>query len=189
MRNSDASPQVTEVEPAPQASARPTFRTIFDAELSFIWNSLRRLGVADRDLEDVAHEVFLVVDRRLADYDVGRPLRAWLFGIAVRTASDYRRRASRRYETLAGEQPESVHPGEKPDELLIEQEKRDTARLALLRVPEDRRAALILHDFENVPMRDVAEALGIPLKTAYSRVRVGREELIAAARRLQKEGT
>lgn len=77
-------------------SSRPTFRGIFETQLTFLWNTLARFGVADRDLEDVAHEVFVVVSRRLSDYDPSRPLRPWLFAIAYRCASDYRNRAAHR---------------------------------------------------------------------------------------------
>jgi RNA polymerase sigma-70 factor (ECF subfamily) len=182
--------QVVRVGPAPgQADPpveRPAFRDIFEKELSFIWNSLRRFGVADRDLEDVAHDVFVVVDRRLGEYDAARPIRPWLFAIAFRCASDYRRRASHRHEMLVEGQVEPQDPGARADELLIESQEKNLARRALLSVPEERRAVVILHDFEGVTMQDVAAAFGVPLKTAYSRLRVGREELIAAARRLQR---
>jgi RNA polymerase sigma-70 factor (ECF subfamily) len=160
---------------------------VFERELSFVWNSLRRLGVAERDVEDVAHEVFVVVNRNLHQYDPERPLRPWLFGIACRTASDYRRRARHRYETLPGEAGEGAAVDTLADDVLVEAQQKNLARRALLAVPEERRAVLILHDFEEVSMHDVASALEIPLKTAYSRLRVGREELIAAARRLKKE--
>jgi RNA polymerase sigma-70 factor (ECF subfamily) len=189
VRNPTESPQIMGMGPPPAApDARPTFRDIFDSELFFIWNTLRRFGVADRDLEDVAHEVFVVVNRHLGEYDSARPLRPWLFAIAFRCASDYRKLARHRREALlAEEDAERADPAEGADELLIGGEEKNLARRALLAVPEDRRAVVVLHDFEEVPMHDVAEALGVPLKTAYSRLRVGREELIAAARRMQKE--
>jgi RNA polymerase sigma-70 factor, ECF subfamily len=180
--------QVPTVEPALGASqGRPDFRDIFDTQLYFVWNSLRRFGVADRDVEDVAHEVFVVVDRHLAEYDPARPLRPWMFAIACRCASDYRRRAHRRYEVLVDEDPNGAEARPAADEALMRAEEANLARRALLAVPEDRRGVVILHDFEEVAMSDVADALGIPLKTAYSRLRVGREELLAAARRLNKE--
>jgi RNA polymerase sigma-70 factor (ECF subfamily) len=171
--------------------SRPDFRSIFDGELTFVWNSLRRFGVADRDLEDVAHEVFVVVSRRLGDYDPTRPMRPWLFAIAFRCASDYRRLARHRRETLAQDEVEPVDASEAVDEALSRAEERNLARRALLAVPEERRAVLVLHDFDETPMQEIADALGIPLKTAYSRLRIARTELIEAARRESpiKEGS
>jgi RNA polymerase sigma-70 factor (ECF subfamily) len=172
-----------------QLQQSPSFRDMFDAELGFVGNVLRRFGIAERDLEDVAHEVFVVVHRRIVDYDPSRPLRPWLFAIAFRCASDYRRRAHRTYETLTDQEVERADPAKRADESLIDHQERRLARRALLGVPEERRAVVVLHDLEDVPMAEIAHALGIPLKTAYSRLRVGREELVAAARRLRKEGT
>jgi len=190
VRNEAAGVQIKGVERLdgpPQG--RPSFRDIFDSELSFVWNSLRRFGVADSDLEDVAHEVFVVVNRKLDEIDPERPLRPWLFAIAFRAASDYRKRAFRRKEALIGEDVDRVDSSDAIDVVLERQQEKNLARRALLEVPEERRAVLVLHDFEEVSMHDVAAALGIPLKTAYSRLRIGREELIAAARRIRGEGT
>ena len=187
MTNPTETAAIVAMTSAPE-TPRPAFRDIFESELSFLWNTLRRFGVADRDLEDVAHDVFVVVDRHLCDYDPTRPLRPWLFAIAFRCASDYRKLARHRHEALTTADVERADPGERVDDALIGLEEKNLARRALLTVPEERRAVLILYDFDEVPMNDIAEALGIPLKTAYSRLRVGRDELVAAARRLQKEG-
>ncbi|WP_394834444.1 sigma-70 family RNA polymerase sigma factor [Pendulispora rubella] len=187
MRTRESSCQITQVEPACEDERRsPTLRDIFDSELHFVWRSLRRLGVPDRDLEDVAHEVFVVVHRHLGQYDPARPLRPWLFAMAFRCASEYRRRPRHRREVFEDQTLDHSDSAEPVDEALMRAQERNIARQALLRVPEDRRAVLILHDFDEVPMHEVAAALEIPLKTAYSRLRIGREELIAAARRLQK---
>src|SRR5262245_47602718 len=101
-------------EPAPDkdggaAAVRPAVRLedLFKAESSYVWNTLRRLGVQERDLEDLTHEVFLTVHRRLGDYDATRPVRPWLFGIALRTALRYRELARHRRE-LVTEPPEAV---------------------------------------------------------------------------------
>jgi RNA polymerase sigma factor (sigma-70 family) len=109
LRNSAESAPTKGVEPARSLNeARPTFRSVFDGELNFVWNTLRRFGVAERDLEDLAHEVFVVVDRQLGSYDPSRPLRPWLFTIAFRCASDYRRLARHRHETLVDNEVDRV---------------------------------------------------------------------------------
>lgn len=181
--------QVSDVEGVADRNEKrssPDFRTIFEAELSFIWNTLRRFGVADRDLEDLAHEVFVVVNRRLGDFDPERPVRPWLFAIAFRCASDYRRRSRHRHEVLTDDDMEHADSAEGADDALNRIQEANLARRALLAVPEERRAVLILHDFEEVGMQDIADALGIPLKTAYSRLRIARVEMIDAARLEQR---
>ena len=159
------------------------FRALFEAELDFMLATLRRLGVAPRDLEDVTHEVFLRVYKHWDEYQPSRPPRPWLFAFAYRQASDYRRLARHRREVLADpEEPPSSGPG--ADELLDRRDQRALVEAALGEVELDRRAVLLLHDMQECPMAEVAERLGIPLQTAYSRLRVGREELVKAARRL-----
>jgi RNA polymerase sigma-70 factor, ECF subfamily len=156
--------------------AEPLFRDLFDANIGLVWKVLRRLGVHERDLEDEAHEVFVVVHRRLDDYDVERPFRTWLLGICYRRAADYRRLSRHANETL-------VDPPEAPtSERTIEDhyaEREDWARLhaSLDHLEDAERTAVVLHDLEGLPLREVAEIVGIPLQTVYSRIRSGRNAL------------
>lgn len=163
-----------------------TFRSIFDAELSYVWGALRRLGVPERDREDLVHDVFVVVHRKLAEFDTSRPLRPWLFGIAYRRAADYRRLSRHRHEVHEEfDEPAAGVPS--AEEALVAHEAQALLARALDRVDHDRRAVLILHDLEGWPMADIAASFDIPVRTGYSRLRVGREELAAAVRRLQSK--
>jgi RNA polymerase sigma-70 factor, ECF subfamily len=172
-----------QIEPSDATGGR--FRTLFEADFGFVFATLRRLGVAPRDLEDVTHEVFLRVYAHWHEYDPSRPSRPWLFLFAYRQASDYRRLARHRREVLGEPIEPSVPP--EADELLDGRDQRALVEAALREVDLDRRAILLLHDMEETPMADVAKLLGIPVQTAYSRLRVGREELVKAARRLQRK--
>jgi RNA polymerase sigma-70 factor (ECF subfamily) len=167
------------VDPAPQAS----FPAIFERELDYVWASLRRLGVADRDLEDVAQEVFVQVHRRLSQYDRSRPLRPWLFAFAFRCASDWRRLARHRVEVL-GLAVEAAEPAARADEALERRQDRDLVLRALEEIEIDRRAVFILHELDECPMKEIAVSLGIALFTGYSRLRVAREEFASAVRAL-----
>ena len=69
------------------------FTRLYESEFDYVWNALRRLGIAEAHVEDVAHDVFTTAWKKLADYDPTRPIRPWLFGIAYRLASDFRARA------------------------------------------------------------------------------------------------
>jgi RNA polymerase sigma-70 factor (ECF subfamily) len=158
---------------------------MFESESSFVWNSLRRLGVPPRDLEDVAHDVFSTVYRRLDDYDTSRPLRPWLFGIAFRVAARYRELARNQRELLEGDLPEPVDQSPTVDEQLIAEESRRLITEAMETLDLDRRAVLLLHDLEGCAMPDIALALSVPLNTAYSRLRLARADLKAAVSRLR----
>ena len=157
----------------------------YQRELDYLLGSLRRLGVPSRDLEDVLHEVFLVMLKRWDDYDRGRPLRPWLFGIAFRVAWAQRRRGTRE---VLGDDHQVAYEGEAPDEALAGSEARQLLLRALAAVPLERRAVLIMHEVDEVSMRDIAQQLEIPLFTAYSRLRKARKELDLALARLSKGG-
>jgi RNA polymerase sigma-70 factor (ECF subfamily) len=173
-----------------EASGRAGFAEVFDAHFDYVWHSLRRLGVREGDLEDLTHDVFLAVHRKLDGFDARRPLRPWLFGFAFRRASDYRRLARNRFEVLVGASGASDPEDGSPDPLerVIAREGLRLARAALETLELGRRAVFILHDLDEVPMPEIARELEIPLNTAYSRLRLARSELAATVRRLRKRG-
>ncbi len=168
---------------------KPDFRDLYRDHCGYVWNSLRRLGVREADVEDVAHEVFLSVYKRFADYDAARPLKPWLFGFAYRTASDYRARPQHRREVA---EDAMDHADDKPraDEQIEAEERRALVADALLKIELDRRAVFVMHEIDGAKIPEVADALGIPLNTAYSRLRLAREEFAEAVKRItaQKGG-
>ena len=165
------------------------FTELFRAHCPYVVHSLRRLGVREADLEDVAHEVFLVVHRTLPSYDPARPLKPWLFGIALRVASDYRRLAHlRRATPPAGAEPTAPpsHEGDSPHELLVRKQTQERVIAALDKIPLERRGIFVLHEMHGHTMPEVADALGVPLNTAYTRLRTARAEFREAFERLAK---
>lgn len=159
------------------------FRALFEREFAYVWTTLRRLGVRDADLEDVANELFFHVHARLADYDTTRPLRPWLFAFAFRFASDYRRLARHRVEVF-GDSVDAASVEAPQDASLERNEARALITRALEDLDLDRRAIFVLVDLDECPVPDAAKALAIPLNTAYSRLRVAREQFTASVRRL-----
>lgn len=155
----------------------------FRQEFDYICQTLRRLGASSSDLEDLAHEVFLVLHRRWQDYDAERPLRPWLLGISVRLVSARRKGLLR--EVLHAEL-EFEDPAGSADQAVAEHQARALVLAALERVPLARRAVFVMHELDEVEMRTVAATLSIPLFTAYSRLRKARKEFEAAVRMLQQ---
>jgi len=173
--------------PKPSTPAQgPEFSTIFRSEFSYVWNTLARLGIRARDLEDASHELFCHVYRKLPTYDPSRPLRPWLFGFAFRLASDYRRLARHRLE-LTGLEVERADPAPSTVDQLISAEERALIETALSLVPLERRAVLILHEIEGTSVPAIAAALSLPLNTTYSRLRLARSDLASAVERLQSK--
>lgn len=174
--------------PPPRAPVHPSsFREVFDEQFDYVWTALRRLGVPDRDRQDQAHEVFLRVSQHLGNYDLARPIRPWLFAFAARVASEYRRLSCHRHEVLGEELPAAT-VREGPEEDAERNRKRRLVIAALEHLDMDKRAVLILHDLDGSSVPDIAEALGIPEGTAYSRLRAARAQFTDAVRRLQPQG-
>ena len=109
---------------------------------------------------------------------VTRPLRPWLFGFAVRIARDFRALARHRHEFAdATSDVRDLSPI--AEQLLIESEGLSLALQALEALDNDERAVFVAHELDELPIPEVAEALGIALNTAYSRLRRARSKFDA----------
>jgi RNA polymerase sigma-70 factor, ECF subfamily len=158
------------------------FRRIYQAEAAFVWNRLRRLGVAERDLADKVHDVFLIAYQRLASYDASRPIRPWLAGITVRVALDHHQLARHRREVPRGA-VEALDRRPSPESAAVESEARRLVHAALDELPEDQRVVFVLKELEGFSMPEIATMLEAPLNTLYSRLRLGRERFCSAVQR------
>jgi RNA polymerase sigma-70 factor (ECF subfamily) len=156
----------------------------FQRELDYIFRTLRRLGVSASEVEDLAQEVFLALRRSWLEYDPQRPLRPYLFGIAFRIAAAHQRKRQREV-ALGVVEVNDTNPG--PDDALAAKQARAVVLAGLEKIPLPRRAVLVMHDIDGIPVGQVAASLSIPLFTVYSRLRKGRRELEAAVRRMLKE--
>jgi RNA polymerase sigma-70 factor (ECF subfamily) len=170
--------------PSPPEGGRLEPRELFRLHFDYVWNALRRLGVPSSDLEDLAHDTFLQVFRQYPQYDPSRPIKPWLFGFAFRMASDHRRRLARRGESALD--VELVDTGASPLDSLVVAERLKLAQAALDAIELDRRGVFILHQLDGCPIPEVAESLGILVATAYSRLRLAREDFARAAQRLER---
>ncbi|HSU39520.1 MAG TPA: sigma-70 family RNA polymerase sigma factor [Polyangiaceae bacterium] len=153
-----------------------TFEDLYEQNFEFVWRTLRRLGVPAADLPDVAQEVFLVVHRRLADFEERGKVTAWLFRISARAARDRRRRAHVRREVAAdGPLAEAPDPGPDPSVSLERAGDRALLEQALSALDQDQREVFTAFELEGLSGQAIATALEIPLGTVYSRLRLGRE--------------
>lgn len=168
---------------APPAVA---FAQIYADHAAMVWRSLRRLGVREADLEDVTQETFVVVHRKLAEFDGRSSLKTWMFGICLRLASDYRKRAHvRREESVEAVPDTALEPTQA--HALEQRQARKVLDGILEELDEDKRTAFVLFELEQWPMADVAEAMGCPLQTAYARLYAARKLVEQAAEARRKE--
>jgi RNA polymerase sigma-70 factor, ECF subfamily len=174
-----------------QAEALPSgprrLLDVFRENAPFVWRALRRLGVAEADVDDVCQEVFVTVHRRIGAFEGRSAVRTWVYGICVRLASDYRKRLRRRRETALDT---TFEPTAEPlqERLASAREARALLDRILDGIDDDKRAVFVLYEIEELPMVDVAAAVQCPLQTAYSRLHAARREVQAAADRLRAKG-
>jgi RNA polymerase sigma-70 factor (ECF subfamily) len=154
-----------------------SFAEIFRTQARYLWRALLGLGVRSADVDDVCQEVLLVVHRRLPEFD-GRALRSWLYAICLRAASEYRRSARVRHELVVAELPEGSLAGSQL-ETVAAREAWQHLLSALETLDEEKRAAFVLYEIEELSLREVAEAMSCPLQTAYSRLQAARTHVRA----------
>lgn len=187
MTESRASTESPGVDAAVLSTTRPSLRAVFDTEHGYVWNTLRRLGVREADLRDQCQEVFMVIHGLLPDYDPARPLRPWLFGIAYRIALRYRALARHRRESFE-EAPDHPDTAPRADEQVEAAERRALVLEAIASIDLQKRAVFVMSEIDGATMPEIAEALAIPLNTAYSRLRLAREEFAVAIHRIRARG-
>jgi RNA polymerase sigma-70 factor (ECF subfamily) len=156
---------------------------LVELHYDFVWRVTRRLGVSTSETEDAVQQVFWVVSRKLGEIQTGRE-RAYLVGVAVRVASDFRRTVARRRES--GHEPPdlpSAAPG--AEELLDRRRARELLDRFLDALNPELRQAFVLFELENLQSREIAELLDIPTGTVASRLRRARDAFNAEVERWQ----
>jgi RNA polymerase sigma-70 factor (ECF subfamily) len=154
------------------------FEAAYREHFAFAWRALRRLGVPERDLGDATQDVFVIVSRKLHEFDHARPLPAWIYAICLRVASDRRRSAANRHELLA----EAGEPIEQAERAALAHadsqqnaERRALLEAALDEMPMEQRATFTLFELEGRTGEEVAALLDVPVATVHSRLRLARE--------------
>lgn len=161
----------------------PPFERVYRDHYGFVWATLRAVGVSDGAVDDAAQDVYVVVHRRLPDFEGRASIKTWLYEITRRVASRYRSRAAN----------DAVRSFELPDlraadDLDVAADRAMAAEILrsfIATLDEDRRRAFVLAEFWQMRGREIAEALDVNLNTVYARLRSARSELERMAHRLQ----
>jgi len=163
-------------EPAP-GQTPADFESVYAEWFGFVWRNLRRLGVAEALLRDAAQDVFLVVHRRLGDFEGRGTLRSWLYSIVRRVAADYRRHRHRHPDAELGADSLADVRDPGPEGQTMRGENLELLLRLLEELDEDKRDVLVLVDLEEMTMTEAADALGANPNTLYSRLRAARQQM------------
>ena len=173
-------------EPQSEAGERmPDFDQIYREHFSFVWHCLRRLGVIEASLRDAAQDAFLVVHRRLPEFEGRSPIRSWLYGIAVRVASNYRRSRQRRDDRTHELDLDTLVDGSESNQQQTLEQRQSLAlvRDLLLELDADKREAFELAELHELSVAEIAAILGTNPGTIYARLRAARQQFDRAVAR------
>ncbi len=160
-----------------ESIARPCERDIYLA-------SLRMTGCAE-DAEDLAQETFVRAYTHFHQFERGTNFRAWLFRILTTTFINQYRKRTREpsavsYEELVVEPSNDRGLGQptvNPPEAMMNAVTDEQIEAALLALPEEFRAVVVLTDLSELSYQETADALGIPIGTVRSRLSRGRHQM------------
>lgn len=168
--------------PAPNSAAEGApsleFRAVYERWFDEVARWIRAMGGPEADREDLVQDVFVVVHRRLPDFD-GQNLPGWLYQIARRRVRDFRRLLWVRH-LLFGSVPLSdalTKAGGGPAESLETKERKELLEELLLKLNESERAALVLFEIDGYSGEDIAQIQGVPINTVWARIHKARKKL------------
>jgi RNA polymerase sigma-70 factor, ECF subfamily len=174
-------------EPESAAGPRLTVAEVHNAHGEFIWRTLHRMGVRSPHVDDVYQEVFLVVHRRLHTFTGQSAITTWLYEICFRVAAGYRRKAHFRREELVPDWSELEtlsSPVPSPERQLVTARRAKQLERILDTLPLEYRVVFVMFEVEGMSSEQIAESLGAPLGTVYSRLHRARKRFARALAKL-----
>jgi RNA polymerase sigma-70 factor (ECF subfamily) len=164
------------------AELRAQLSTLVREHAARVRRVLARRGVAAADLPDAEQDVFIVAHRKLAEFEGRSSFATWLLGIASNVASQHRRLARHRREQI-GLTSEPPNDALDPLARLQAIDAVLQVRRLLDALPAEQREVIMLHELSELSMHEAARELGVPLKTAFSRLYAGHRALRRALER------
>jgi RNA polymerase sigma-70 factor, ECF subfamily len=170
----------------------PSVDAVYEEHFRYVWRCLRALGLAGAQVDDAIHDVFLVVQQKLPTFDGGVKVTTWLYAICIRVARRYRwaaRKDAWRFAAIDDEPDSSGEPNptwqRDPEQAMERGERLSLAQRALERLEDEKREAFVLSQVEQMSAPEIAEIMGVPLNTVYSRIRAAKLAFQAEIRRLE----
>lgn len=163
-----------------------TFEALYHQHFAYIWRALRCLGIPASAIDDAAQEVWVVVHRRLPEFEGRSQLKTWLFGIALNVNRNRRRSLRRR--PLEHELPQEIATS--AHDPALEHEGREAWQRVsafLGTLDESRREVFVCCLLQGLSAPEAAELTGLPLATIYDRVRALRRSFKSWLERSAKE--
>ena len=174
--------------PVGEAPSALSFEVLYERWFEEVSRWVRALGAAEADRDDLVQETFLVVHRRLSDFD-GQNVAGWLYQIARRKVRDHRRLLWVKQIFGKTSQPlgdAMLTTKQSALDELETKEKRELLQQLLAKLNEDQRAAFVLFEIEGTSGDEIAALTGVPVNTVWARIHKARKKLQEQAERFEK---
>jgi RNA polymerase sigma-70 factor (ECF subfamily) len=181
----EVGPGSAQTEPQQQAAStgtsrrvdpeRPSFRQIYDEYFAFVWRAVAHRGVPQAAMDDVVQEVFLVVHRKLAEFEGRSSLRTWLSAIARNVVADHlRKRGNQRtgQEDVDSQPLSSAHD---PGRALEQRDAVELCEQLLSPMNDAQREVFVLHELQQLTTREIAELTETNENTVQTRLKAARK--------------
>lgn len=175
--------------PGTPASEGFSFERVYDQWFDEVSRWVRALGAREADRDDVVQDIFLVVHRRLADFD-GQNVAGWLYQIARRKVRDYRHLMWIKHlfgNTSVPLVDDMLQTGQSPLDQLETRQKSQLFERLLDGLNPDQRAAFVLFEIEGSSGEEIARLQGVPINTVWARIHKARKKLQERAERFEKQ--
>ncbi len=174
-------------------SVKDSFDRVYAETASFVWTNARRLGIHPSNIEDVVQDVFLVVHRRLGEFEERSSARTWVFGIMLNVINDhkrrFRRKESKNVPPPTSSETDLAGTGPNPENQAATRESLSIVQNVLEAMSEEKRIAFVLSQMEGLTVPEIAEITGESATTLYGRVRLARAEFETLVNRMYPKGS
>ena len=178
--------------PHPMAGAGLDFDAVYEDQVEFVWRTVRRMGVRAADADDVVQDVFVIVHRRLSEFEGRAQLKTWVFKILLHVVRHYWRTHQRKPGDRAGENVTEMQG------LMADHEAGPAAsleRVEALRIldrlltglDQDKREVFVLAEIEQMTAAEIAEIVEANPNTVASRLRAARQDFEKALARFRAQ--
>jgi RNA polymerase sigma-70 factor (ECF subfamily) len=164
------------------ATWHPALVRFYDESFKKVVSAVRFYGVPERDSADVTQDVFVRAHASFHGYDPKLSLRAWLMTITYRAAVDYRRSAEAQTTRPAAPEDfvEIVDMAPNPERRTLEAQARSVFATAVQQLSEEHRAIFLMNFVDEIPVTEIAMALGENENTVRSRLHRAHQAFDAA---------
>jgi RNA polymerase sigma factor (sigma-70 family) len=173
------------------ASPPPEITSLFRTHAPLVERWVLRLAGPTVDAEDVVQEVFMVVQRRLAEWRAEAKVTTWLYRITERVVHRQRRkqRMSRWLRGLAGDFTDQI-PTERltPVDELERKQASATVYSALEGLERKQRTIVVLFEIEGLSGEEISTLTGTKLATVWVQLHRGRARFLKRLREMERRG-